>query len=294
MEDNLDIRQINQNDPDFPKSLKEIPSSPESIYIRGNFSSPEKAIAIVGTRKSSPEGEKVAGTMAFELAKRGMVIVSGLAFGIDSAAHQGALEAGGTTWAVLGGGIDKVYPTSNKNLADKIIQGSGCLISEYPPGTESLAYQFILRNRLISGISQAVVVIEAPQKSGALATARFAFKQKRKVMAVPGSCSSFRFAGSNQLIREGAILVRNAADVLEELGEKEDAQEKIKLVDLNENQKKIFEIVEEKEGLDVDNIGQLTKLSPQEVGAQLMELVMKEIIEETGTGKYIISQKLKV
>ena len=294
MEDNLDIRQINQNDPDFPKSLKEIPSSPESIYIRGNFSSPEKAIAIVGTRKSSPEGEKVAGTMAFELAKRGMVIVSGLAFGIDSAAHQGALEAGGTTWAVLGGGIDKVYPTSNKNLADKIIQGGGCLISEYPPGTESLAYQFILRNRLISGISQAVVVIEAPQKSGALATARFAFKQKRRVMAVPGSCFSFRFAGSNQLIREGAILVRNAADVLEELGEKKDAQEKIKLVDLNENQKKIFEIVEEKEGLDVDNIGQLTKLSPQEVGAQLMELVMKEIIEETGTGKYIISQKLKV
>ena len=204
--------------PDYPVSLTTIADPPPVLWTRGRvepLSAP--TVAIVGSRAASPYGLAVAEQLAADLAACGVVIVSGLARGVDSAAHRGALGAGGVTVAVLGSGVDVIYPPEHKALA-QAIDAAGAVVSELVPGTGPLPWFFPLRNRIISGLSRAVVVIEASEKSGSLITARCALDQGRDVLAVPGNVLSGRSRGAHGLLRDGATIVESADDILEELG----------------------------------------------------------------------------
>ena len=205
------------NDPRLPAWLAAIPDGPPALWYRGcleAFDAP--LVAIVGSRSASAVALETAARLARELAARGITVVSGLARGVDSAAHRGALH-GGRTIAVLGSAVDTIYPREHAPLADDIAR-SGLVLSEYPPGTPPLAFHFPARNRLISGLSRAVVVIEASDKSGSLITAACALEQGREVMAVPGNVLSGRNRGGHALIRDGAKIVECADDIVEELG----------------------------------------------------------------------------
>jgi len=213
---------ISINDRRYPLNLKNIHRAPPVIYVKGKL--PDTSflhIAVVGTRKATIYGKQVARKISFDLASQSTVIVSGLARGIDSSAHSGALEAGGKTIAVLGCGIDIVYPRENKRLFDKICE-EGAVITEFPLGTPPAKQNFPARNRIISGLSSGVLVVESPRKGGALITADFALEQGRDVFAVPGSILSKTGEGSNNLIKEGAKLVESAEDILEEYRNFED------------------------------------------------------------------------
>ena len=199
-------------DPDYPALLKAIPDPPVLLFGRGRRPQVE-ALAIVGSRYPSETGRRAAATFAGEIAARGITIVSGLARGIDTAAHRGALDAGGTTIAVLGCGIDRIYPPENRRLFEQIAS-RGTLLSEYPPGSEPLAGHFPGRNRIISGLCQGTVIIEAAIDSGSLITAEMALEQGREVLAVPGSIDRPTSAGPNRLIRDGAHPVTESADIL--------------------------------------------------------------------------------
>jgi DNA processing protein len=205
--------------PDFPLLLKRIFDPPPVLYVRGRLEAEEgeTSIAMVGARAATPAGRALARAMARDLAAAGATIVSGLARGIDTAAHQGALDARGRTVAVLGCGIDRVYPPENAGLGREI-EERGATVSEFPLGTPPLPHHFPRRNRVIAGWSRGVVVVEAARRSGALNTARTAVDEGRDVMAVPGHPSQEACEGTNQLLREGAVLVRDARDVAEELG----------------------------------------------------------------------------
>jgi DNA processing protein len=212
-----DISVLAWNDTRFPASLLAIPDTPPVIWYRGAIDSLDApAVAIVGSRAASAVALETAGCLAADLAARGIVVVSGLARGVDSAAHRGALTTGRTV-AVLGSGLDRVYPPEHKDLAADIAR-VGLLVSEHAPGTPPLPFHFPLRNRLISGLSLAVVVIEASDKSGSLITAACALDQGRDVMAVPGNVLSGRNKGGHRLIRDGARIVECADDIVEELG----------------------------------------------------------------------------
>lgn len=200
----------------YPKQLAEIPNAPRRLFVKGDptlLSQPQ--IAIVGSRHATHTGLELAAEFAFALAQQGFVITSGLALGIDTAAHQGALQANGKTIAVLGSGLDHIYPKRNSGLAAKIIE-NGCLLSEFPPDTPPLAAYFPQRNRIISGLSFGVLVVEAAQKSGSLITARFALEQNREVFAIPGSIRNPSANGTLSLIQQGAKCVTCVNDILEE------------------------------------------------------------------------------
>ncbi|MDP3881128.1 MAG: DNA-processing protein DprA, partial [bacterium] len=211
------VRLILQEDKDFPPLLQEIPHPPLALYCKGNIKI-DKALAIVGTRKAGKPSLIASAEISKNLASLGLSIISGLALGVDSYAHKGALATGGHTVAVLANGLDRIYPSSNNNLANQILKNGGALISEYPLGTEPLRNLFIARNRIISGLSQAVLVIEAPQKSGALATARFAVEQNRDLYVLPGPARDKNFLGSNRLIQDGASLIIDAHDIAKDFG----------------------------------------------------------------------------
>lgn len=204
-------------DPDYPQRLLEIVDPPTVLYVRGSVSAlSQPAIAIVGSRNATPQGEANAKAFASALADAGLAIVSGLALGIDAAAHRGALAASGTTIAVIGTGADRLYPARNRELAMEIVD-KGAILSEFPLGTPAAAANFPRRNRLISGLSGGVLVVEAAVESGSLITARMAGEQGREVFAIPGSIHSPQSRGCHRLIRQGAKLVETATDVLEEL-----------------------------------------------------------------------------
>lgn len=206
---------ITINDRCYPEQLKQIYDAPKKLYIRGdkdilgNF-----GIAIVGCRDNTKYGELIAKNLAYNLAKKGIIIISGLAKGIDSFAHIGAIYAKGRTIAVLGNSIDSIYPKENEIISQKIIEYGGAIISEYPVGAKIEKKNFPARNRIISGLSQGVIVVEAKEKSGSLITADFALEQGRDVYAVPGSITSIHSAGTNNLIKEGAIPVTKYEDVI--------------------------------------------------------------------------------
>jgi DNA processing protein len=272
----------------MPPSLLNIQNPPKNFYVRGvlpDFQRPW--IAIVGTRKATSEGMRLAKNFSRELAEAGAVIVSGLALGVDSAAHQGALEVAGATVAVLANGIDKIYPAQNENLAKKILETGGALVSEYPEKTPALPHQFLERNRIISGLSIATVVIEAPEKSGALATAGFAAAQGREVFVVPGPAGHPNYRGSHGLIRDGARLAASAADILEDLGLQTIKEKKTASLPLAENeaQRKIMDSLK-KSGrpLRIDEIICLAKLEPQVVNRELALLALRGAVQETEKG----------
>ncbi|HVA41182.1 MAG TPA: DNA-processing protein DprA, partial [Candidatus Binataceae bacterium] len=214
----LGARLVRWTDADYPRNLKQIADPPPYLIARGLLEPNDTAcVAVVGARAASEAGLRMAQRLGFELAAHGFVVVSGLARGIDGAAHRGALEAGGRTVAVLGCGIDVAYPPEHRGLADTIVEQRGAILSELPLGTAPLPENFPSRNRILSGLSLGVVIVEAAEKSGSLITARMALEQDRQVFAVPGSPLSGKTRGSNRLLREGAVLVECVEDVIEDL-----------------------------------------------------------------------------
>jgi DNA processing protein len=213
----LDIQLFTWDDEDYPQLLLTIDDPPPLLFVKGNADFSIPAIAIVGTRHATPYGLRVAAKLARDLVAKGMAVISGLALGIDGAAHRGALDGGGITWGVLGCGLDMVYPISHKNLAEEMVAAGGALISSYPIGVAPSPGNFPARNRIISGMALGVVVVEAPERSGALITAREALEQGREVFAVPGSIDSVGHRGTHNLLRQGAHLVENVDDIFNEI-----------------------------------------------------------------------------
>ncbi len=203
-------------DPHYPPLLREIHDPPPYLYVRGTLDATPKAVALVGSRMATDYGLRTTRRLAAELAGEGFLVVSGMALGIDTAAHQGALMGGGRTVAVLGSGLDNLYPRENRKLADRIAQ-NGAVVTEFALTDEPAAHHFPARNRIISGMTQGTVVVEATRRSGSLITARLAAEQNREVFAVPGSIQSFKSSGTHTLIKEGAKLVEHTGDILEEL-----------------------------------------------------------------------------
>lgn len=280
----------------YPELLREIKRPPPILYVAGDptlLSFPQ--IAVVGSRNPTPSGRGSAFDFSRELAAAGFVVTSGLALGVDSAAHQGALAAPGKTIAVLGTGIDQVYPQRNKQMADQIIQSGGALVSEFPLGTTALPANFPQRNRVISGLSYGTLVVEAAPRSGSLITARYAIQQNREIFAIPGSIHNPLAKGCHQLIREGAKLVDDARDIVEEL------QGFLKLqwqqLDLDKvadepQQSEIVATEEESiilgqlgyEATPIDEIAERTELPVGDVMACLLTLELKGLVANVGTG----------
>ena len=282
----------------YPDLLKNIYDPPPIIYYRGDFLeivNNSKTIAIVGSRKATYYGRKIAREIALELTSCGYVVISGLARGIDTNAHLGALEAGGKTVAVLGCGIDRVYPAENISIANRIIK-SGAIISEFPLYTKPEKNNFPRRNRIISGLSIGTLVVEAEQKSGALITADYALDQGREVFAIPGSIHSSLSKGCHYLIKQGAKLVNSYHDITEEL-EIEDninrnhqnclkKEQNIDTGNLNEYEKFFLEYISA-DPLHIDEIADLTKLSLAQVNETLLSLELKNLIREVEGKRYI-------
>lgn len=277
------IKLVLSEEDEFPKLLREISWPPFGIYVKGALEFLKKpAVAVVGTRKATEDGIELAGNFGRELTRAGISVISGLAFGIDSAAHKGCLDAGGLTAAVLACGLDEIYPKSNERLAKNIIDAGGALISEYPLGTAPFRHRFIERNRIVSGLSLGVVVIEVPESSGALTTARFASEQGREVFVVPGPAGHRNFSGSHRLIRNGARLVSGPSDVLEDLNIVEpsagDSCE-------SKEEKIILEIIKNsKEPFGIDKIAEIANLESRIANQTLTLLLIKNIIKEEGEG----------
>lgn len=200
----------------FTSVLSTLHSPPRELYVAGVLpKSRIKSVAIVGSRKPTPYGIEVTHSLAFELAKQGIIIVSGLAYGVDAIAHKAALEAGGTTIAILANGLPEIYPAIHTGLAENIVKNGGALISEKAPGEEARHYDFLKRNRIISGLADAVIVTEATEKSGTLSTVGHALDQNKEIFAVPGPITSLLSAGPNRLIQQGAHIVLSAQDILD-------------------------------------------------------------------------------
>jgi len=293
-----EIQKITIEDKNYPGQLKKIKNAPKVLYFRGKIlqnktwegKPKELCFAVVGTRRCSFYGKQVALEIAGNLAEAGLTVVSGLAPGIDTFAHTAVAEQEKRTIAVLGTGLDEksIYPKENIELARKIIELGGCLISEYPPGTRGTRFTFPERNRIISGLSLGTLVVEAKEKSGALITANYAFSQKRKVFAVPGTIYASNSQGPNLLIKRGAKLVDNANDILEELnlptrlasqmlaGGSQTLEENLILDTLKE------------QALHLDKIIEKTKLETAKVASTLTVLEMKGKVRNLGGNIYAL------
>lgn len=289
------ISKINFEDSNYPSLLKEIYDYPKTLYCLGNLNiEKEIAVAIVGTRKATSEGLLLAKQIASELASYGVVIISGLALGIDAAAHLGTLVANGKTIAVLANGLDTIYPKQHYGLALKILEKNGAIISEYPAGAPTFKNQFLERNRIVCGMSIATVVIEAPIRSGSLVTARLAIESGRDVFVSPGPIRHQNYKGSHLLIRNGARLITSAEDILEDLQSiipshsiKQDKIENI----TDASQLSVMQALQNRDvEITVDNIVELTKLESHIVNQTLSFLILDGIIKERN-GKFMLIRK---
>ncbi len=282
------VKLILKEDEDYPLLLKEIPQPPFGIYLLGAPVPENKsAIAIVGTRKASAPGKEIAEKFARRLAEAGLIIVSGLALGIDAAAHEGALEAGGQTIAVLGNGLNNFYPRQNERLAKKILSSGGAVISEYPFEMPSLPHQFLERNRIVSGLSRGVLVIEAPRISGSLGTAAHALHQNREVFVAPGAINNPNYEGSNDLIRQGAELITKPEEILKSLNIEAAPRDAGKL-NLDSEEKELIEALEAAgEPLSADQIAEKAGIEISRINKTLSLLLIKNKIIES-QGKYFL------
>jgi DNA processing protein len=273
---------------EYPVPLSEIPDAPHLLYVRGTIAPADtKAVALVGSRKFTSYGRRVAERLATDLARAGYVIVSGLARGIDGIAHRATLAAGGRTLAVLAGGLSRIYPPEHAGLADELA-AAGALISEAPMKQDPLAGMFPARNRIISGLSRGVVIIEAAEKSGALITAEHALEQGRTVFAVPGPIDSPSSAGTNALIREGAVLVRGAEDVIEELeGIRAPIAPAAKPVppELDDVQRRLWDFLAEG-ARHLDEMAQRLGLPVPQLSGALMMMEMKKVVRRLPGNRY--------
>ena len=283
----LGITCLTKTDKGYPKILKEIDTAPFVLYVKGKIlKADENAIAIVGSRKMSYYGREVAEKFASELGSLGVTVVSGLARGVDTWAHRGSLEGGGRTLAVLGCGLDKIYPPDNKKLSEKIVE-NGALLSEYPLGYPALPHNFAARNRIISGLSKAVVVVEGRKKSGTLLTVGHALDQGKTVFAVPGQITSPLSEAPHFLLQNGAKPAFSVKDILEELNLQllVDSETVEKNFPDDEDEEKICKSLEV-EGLHVDEVVRITRLPIDLVSAKLVVLEIKGIVKNIGNGKY--------
>jgi DNA processing protein len=289
----LKVRLISYWDDDYPAPLKQIHDPPALLYLRGRL--PEKdAFAIVGSRLATSGGLQVTRDIASELASRGVTIVSGLARGIDTAAHLGALDADGATIAVLGCGIDRVYPPENSRLFHRILE-QNAVISEFPPGTPPLAGHFPGRNRIISGLSRGVLVVEAACGSGSLITSEFALEQGREVFAVPGSIKHKTSSGPNQLLKEGAVLVTGADDIVQLLwpmlpSGKQQKTDTDFIKGLDIRQRSVYQLLDT-DPQHIDEIGRKCNLTPMDVSAILLDLELQGGVQAL-PGRYYIRGQL--
>jgi len=278
------------NDPRFPPALAALDDGPPLLWFRGQIEALlPPAVAIVGSRAASAPGLETAARLAAELAARGVCVVSGLARGIDSAAHRGALSTG-LTIAVLGSGLDRLYPAEHAALARQV-ESSGLLLSEFPPGTPPLPFHFPLRNRIISGLSLAVVVIEAAEKSGSLITAACALEQGREVMAVPGNVLGGRNTGGHALIRDGAKIVESADDIVCELrfgglgscgfGEP------LRPAQSTVSRDPVLDVMSPGQVHDLDEIAAGSGLEPARLLPRLLDLELRGLVRRTGGGGFL-------
>jgi DNA processing protein len=284
----MNSRHITINNPEYPILLKEIHSVPQRLWLNGaKLNDQEKYLTIVGTRNPSNYGKKVTQKLVSEVAKAGVTIVSGLALGIDGLAHQAALDAGGKTIAIMAGGLDRIYPATNYHIGKSILEKNGTIISEYPEGTEFRKEHFVARNRIQSGISEAVLIVEAAEKSGTLITAQFALEQGRTVMAIPGNIDSPVSVGTNQLIKDGAIPVTCAQDVLDVLGVNRKAAKILEYKPESEPERKILSLI--KSGVyNSEDIHINSELNISEFNMVLTMLEIKGIIHQTAPGQWDI------
>ncbi len=268
-------------DSDYPPLLKKISDPPPVLYTRGKFEyGDDVAVGIIGTRNPSPLGALNARELASSLSRQGLTIVSGMARGIDSEGHRGAMEAGGRTIAVLGSGLDVPYPPENEPLLEEIA-GHGAVVSEFPLGTQPLAKNFPARNRIISGLSLGIIVVEAAQDSGSLITAGFALEQGREVFAVPGNIASEGSKGPHRLIKQGAKLIENYQDVLSELSIPHLAvtrAESIPVDSLSETERRVVEVMS-REPLHIDQILRRSSLASAQVNSALVQLELKGTVK---------------
>ncbi|WP_010249083.1 DNA-processing protein DprA [Acetivibrio cellulolyticus] len=283
-----DIKIVTIKDENYPEYLKNIYDPPITLYMKGNMTKQEKYLAVVGSRKATSYGLNMAEVVSRELSRCGITVVSGMARGIDTFAHKGALSVGGKTVAVLGCGLDIVYPYENKKLMENIIENGACL-SEFLPGTQPVAGNFPARNRIISGISMGVIVIEAGERSGSLITANFALEQGREVFALPGNVNSLNSTGTNKLIKEGAKMVTSLEDILEEIGayfndnNKDSFTKKLKddklLKGLDKDEVKIVECLK-LEPTHIDIIANKTGLNIKVINSVIVMLELKGLVEQ--------------
>jgi DNA processing protein len=274
------IKLILANDSGFPRLLCEMPWQPFGIYVRGAPLDDRPHIAIVGTRKAAMYGKKIASSFAEALAGQGITLVSGLALGIDAVVHAGALKAGGRTVAVVGNGLDQIYPKENERLAQEILAAGGTIVSEYRPGTPPLPHRFIERNRIIAGLSRGTVVVEAPKSSGALATARFALEQNREVFVVPGTIDNPNFVGSHELLKSGAALVTSVDDILVALNIAPETPREQQHVPLDEKEQIIINVLSREGELSPDKIAEQTSLGISPIIQTLGFLTAKGLVKE--------------
>lgn len=274
------IKVVTIEDENYPENLKNIYDPPPVLYFKGEIKKEDKnAISVVGSRRATYYGMDVAKKLAKGLAERGFTIISGMARGIDTSAHRGALEGNGRTIAVFGCGLNIIYPRENKNLSEEIIK-NGTILSEFPLGTPPLAMNFPIRNRIISGLSLGVVIVQASEKSGATITAEFALEQGREVFAVPGNVNLEQSRGSHKLIKQGAKLTEDINDILEELGiPTVRYQEEQEVITLPPAEQSIYSCLSF-EGMQMEEIIETCNLPVSVIASSLFMLEMKGLVKQ--------------
>lgn len=286
------MKKITIKNKEYPEILKNIPNPPTQLYVLGNDSLlNENSVAIIGSRVCTPEGAKIAEDFARDLSKNGICIVSGMAQGIDTAAHVGALKAGGKTIAVLGGGFNHIFPKENEKLFESIIENGGAVVCEYNENTKPEAKRFVQRNRIVSGLSIGVLIVEAKHRSGTSITASFAKSQGKEIFCIPHSLNQKEGIGTNRLIKNGAKLVTSPEEIIRDLNikvkENKNCREKqIEIINVPEQYMPVYKYIG-KNPINIDEICKKTKLEISKVNYILTMLELEGYIEQL-PGKFFV------
>jgi DNA processing protein len=288
------FRVVTMADAAYPPLLREIPDPPPFIYVAGRLRQMQRTISVVGSRNATDYGLATTRRLCRHLAEKKLTVVSGMARGIDTAAHQGALSGGGITIAVLGSGLERIYPSENRKLFRQISE-TGAVISEFSLNAEPDAHHFPIRNRIISGVSLGTVIVEATKKSGSLITARLAAEQNREVFAVPGNIHSFKSVGTHSLIKQGAKLVEHAQDILEELRLEilEDITRKKakETVLLSDQEKRVFSALDA-EPIHIDDLVRKVGMEPGKLSSVLLTLELKGLVEQASGKRFFLTNEI--
>jgi DNA processing protein len=285
----FNVSLVTIKDQSYPKNLRQIYDAPPLLYVRGSLEPRDDlAISMVGSRLATDYGRTVTERIAGDLARHGVTMVSGMARGIDSAAHRGSLSVGGRTIAVLGCGVNIIYPRENRHLFEEIM-AHGAVISEFPMSTPPEGMNFPRRNRIISGLSLGVVIVQASARSGSLITARLALEQNRDVFAVPGNIGMARSQGTNRLIKQGAKLVESAEDILEEVlprFQHQGATSEDRDLSLEEEEERVFSLLED-EPIHIDSIIAQTRMAASRISSILLQLELKGLVQQLSGKRFV-------